>query len=145
MLTYLKGNLLDTEAQALVNPVNCVGVMGAGLAKQFRLRYPKNFIEYQNYCQNGSLKPGGLFIYKEDGKVIINFATKNHWKNNSEYEYIENGLLNLAKELKENPISVAIPKLGCGLGGLDWQCVQTLSAWQKLECFEVYIYGENPR
>ena len=90
MIHFVKGNMFESDADALVNTVNTVGVMGAGVALAFKKQYPKNFSEYKIACDNGELKTGSILVVKEnDGKTIINFPTKQHWKNGSEYEYIE--------------------------------------------------------
>ena len=120
--------MFESDADALVNTVNTVGVMGAGVALAFKKQYPKNFSEYKIACDNGELKTGSILVVKEnDGKTIINFPTKQHWKNGSEYEYIESGLKALRNELdKGNIRSIAIPPLGCGLGGLQWTKVKEM-------------------
>jgi O-acetyl-ADP-ribose deacetylase (regulator of RNase III) len=122
MIKYIKkGNIFESNCEALVNPVNTVGVMGAGLAKQFKKRYPKNFVAYQDYCNQGKLKPGGVFVFLEEGDIIVNLATKDHWKDPSEVDYVEKGLQQLLQFIQiQEVVSVAIPALGCGLGGLDW-------------------------
>lgn len=116
-------DIFTTTADALVNPVNCKGVMGAGLALQFKRRFPANFVAYQDACQKGILRPGGLFCYRlaDQDKLIINMATKDHWRDNSKIADIERGLY-LIKEcsLEYSYRSVALPKVGCGLGGLCW-------------------------
>ncbi len=128
MIHFVKGNMFESDADALVNTVNTVGVMGAGVALAFKKQYPKNFSEYKIACDNGELKTGSILVVKEnDGKTIINFPTKQHWKNGSEYEYIESGLKALRNELdKGNIRSIAIPPLGCGLGGLQWTKVKEM-------------------
>lgn len=122
MIKYIrKGNIFESNCEALVNPVNTVGVMGAGLAKQFKERYPKNFVAYQDYCNQGKLKPGGAFVFLEEGDIIVNLATKDHWKDTSEVDYVEKGLQQLLQFILIQGVeSVAIPALGCGLGGLEW-------------------------
>jgi O-acetyl-ADP-ribose deacetylase (regulator of RNase III) len=144
MIIYTKGNIFDTEADALVNPVNCVGVMGKGLALQFKARYPLNFQLYAKACKKGEMKPGALLVVREDdGKNIFNFPTKRHWRDKSRLDDIRDGLKDLANWMETAQFirSVAIPPLGCGLGGLNWLSVkqlieQTLSAVQK----PIYVY-----
>lgn len=131
MIRYLTGNLLDAEADALVNTVNTVGVMGKGIALQFKERFPVNFKAYKKACANGELHPGTLLVTHEQTlngeKVIINFPTKTDWKRKSEYTYIETGLSELARLIQTVPIHrVALPPLGCGNGGLDWTIVRPL-------------------
>lgn len=116
------GNILCSDAHILVNTVNCVGVMGAGLAKQFKARYPDMFHHYKQACQTGRLKPGGLHIWHQGReRIIVNFPTKNDWHKPSEYAWIEQGLVKLNRWLEANPhySAIAIPPLGAGLGGLD--------------------------
>lgn len=121
-------NIFDSPAEALVNPVNCVGVMGTGLAHQFAKRYPKMYLEYRKACVSGELKPGKIHVYQgPDYRYILNFPTKTHWREKSKLEYIEQGLEELENVLSDYLIySVAIPALGCGLGGLDWEEVGPL-------------------
>lgn len=114
-------DILISDADVLVNPVNCVGVMGKGLALAFRKKFPENYMAYKEYCFNKKLKVGKIFTFQEKGKWIINLATKNHWKDSSKLEWIEEGMDNLKAWLGHGEChSVAIPALGCGLGGLDW-------------------------
>ena len=122
-LTVKKGDIFSSKAQFLVNPVNCVGAMGAGLAKEFKFKFPKMFTSYKKACENRALTPGKLQIVKiQEGKFVLNFPTKNHWKDKSRLEYIEKGLDNLVSNYKEKKIqSIAFPKIGCGLGGLNWE------------------------
>jgi len=113
--------IFDSNAQTLVNTVNCVGVMGKGLALEFKNRYPVMFDKYKSFCDKGVFKPGVLWIYKaDDGKWVLNFPTKVDWKNPSELEYIEVGLKKFVEIWKEKGItSIAFPLLGCKNGGLD--------------------------
>jgi O-acetyl-ADP-ribose deacetylase (regulator of RNase III) len=142
-IKFVRGDILESNCQALVNPVNCVGVMGAGLAKQFKLKYPAMFNQYKWECRDGSYKLGQVRHWYLGGrKVIINFPTKYHWKDKSTIEDIRSGLLDLRKYIVENKItSVAIPKLGCGLGGLDWKDVKLIIglSLMKLEC-HIVVY-----
>lgn len=139
------GNILDANAEALVNTVNCVGVMGKGLALQFKKSYPENFKDYVRACKTNVLVPGKLHIFKQDNsKYIINFPTKNHWKEKSKIEYIENGLSTLKNELKKLEIkSIAIPPLGCGNGGLYWPDVRKLiyDAFQNETKINILLYS----
>jgi O-acetyl-ADP-ribose deacetylase (regulator of RNase III)/uncharacterized protein YwgA len=147
MIKYLTGNILDSTAQALVNTVNTVGVMGKGIALQFKNRFPNNFEVYKEACKNKELKIGELLISEEDSllsgkKIIINFPTKTHWRYSSEYEYIEKGLDALVNAIqKKNIKSIAIPPLGSGNGGLDWTKVRAMieSKLQGLDC-AIYLY-----
>ncbi len=129
MLTFKTGNLFDEDVEALVNTVNCVGVMGRGLALQFKRRYPDNYKAYSAACKREEVKPGAMFVYETgqlmNPRYIINFPTKRHWRSNSKIEDIESGLKALVTELCDRNISsVAIPPLGSGLGGLDWVSVK---------------------
>jgi O-acetyl-ADP-ribose deacetylase (regulator of RNase III) len=156
MIHLSKGSIFDTEAEALVNPVNCVGVMGAGLALEFRRRFPRNYLRYRNACANGILDPGGLLwssiALEEDlrnvqADWVLNFATKLHWRDSSKLEYIENGLKELAFVLKGLEIgSVAVPALGCGLGGLNWADVKALT-YEHLDKVPetVYLFEHGPK
>ncbi|MEB0261659.1 MULTISPECIES: macro domain-containing protein [unclassified Mucilaginibacter] len=130
-MKYLKGNLLTANTQALVNTVNTVGVMGKGIALQFKDRFAENFRIYAAACKRKDFIIGDLLVVKEntiDGeKIIINFPTKTEWFRKSQYEYIEKGLQKLAEVIKEYQIkSIAIPPLGCGNGGLKWDKVKPM-------------------
>lgn len=116
-----KGNIFNSSCEFLVNPVNCVGVMGKGLALEFKNKYPLNFEIYKKACDNASFNIGNLLIVPVDNKFIVNFPTKKHWRNKSDLEFIKIGLEELKVAIKDfNIKSIALPKLGCGLGGLDW-------------------------
>jgi len=131
MIQLQKGDILKADAEALVNTVNCVGVMGRGIALQFKKAYPDNFKKYKAACDQKEVRPGHMFIF-ETGKMfnpryIINFPTKRHWRGKSHIEDIESGLKALADEVRKRNIrSIAIPPLGCGLGGLDWNIVRSM-------------------
>ena len=150
MIHFTKGNLMTSSAGALVNTVNTVGVMGKGIALQFKEEFPKNFLTYKEACSSGDLTPGKLLITRElnsngEEKIIINFPTKLHWRNPSKYEYITEGLKVLPTVISEHHIkSIAIPPLGCGNGGLDWNIVKEMIeyALKDVEC-EIYIYEPN--
>jgi O-acetyl-ADP-ribose deacetylase (regulator of RNase III) len=124
-----RGDLLRQETDAIVNTVNCVGVMGKGIALQFKHRWPQNFREYEHACRLGAIKLGRVFVFDAGGLVkpnfIINFPTKRHWREKSKIEYIEAGLKDLVSEVRRLGIkSIAIPPLGCGNGGLRWTTVR---------------------
>lgn len=131
MINYVKGDILQSDAEALVNTVNCVGVMGRGIALQFKNAYPGNYSYYKESCDVGEVVPGKMLIY-ETGllahpKYIINFPTKRHWKGKSRIEDIESGLDALLADIESRSIkSIAIPPLGSGLGGLPWDAVKSL-------------------
>lgn len=129
MIEFTSGDILKCEADALVNTVNCVGVMGRGIALQFRNAYPANFKAYAAACQREAVQPGRMFVF-ETGQLalprfIVNFPTKRHWRGKSRLEDIEAGLADLVKVIRDKGIrSIAIPPLGSGLGGLDWNAVR---------------------
>ena len=116
------------KVEALVNPVNCIGVMGRGLALRFKELYPDNFRAYAAACQRGEVQPGRMFVFEtglDYPRYILNFPTKAHWRDASRLEDIEAGLAALAEEVRVRGIrSIAIPALGCGLGGLEWSEVR---------------------
>ena len=143
---YTTGDLLQSDAEALVNTVNCEGYMGKGIAYQFKLKFPNNNKDYVKACKNGTLRPGKLHVYKESEKIIINFPTKDKWREKSRMEYIEDGLDALVLLIKEfNIKSIAIPPLGSGNGGLIWNDVKQVLA-KKLEdtAKQVAIYIYEP-
>ena len=128
MIRLTQGNILKSDVEAIVNTVNCVGVMGRGIALQFKKIFPDNFKAYEAACKRGEVKPGSMFVYDSgrliNPRYIINFPTKRHWKGRSHIEDIESGLTALFHEIEDRDIrSVAIPPLGCGLGGLKWKNV----------------------
>lgn len=148
MQHILGGDLLASDAAILVNPVNCVGVMGAGLALQFKTRWPAMFQDYAACCTRGELAPGVLHVWTGEGRTIVNFPTKTHWNAPSRMAYIERGLDALARWMERRaPTSIAIPALGAGLGGLpgDEVLAQIEGALRPLARagWSVYIY--NPR
>lgn len=128
MITYDNGSIFDCGATAIVNAVNCVGVMGAGLAKAFADRYPLMEKDYIEYCNNGLLRPGKIHTYYSslgNDPIIVNLPTKDNWINPSKYTYIDNGMEKLASFVANFKLhSVAVPALGCGLGGLEWGSVK---------------------
>src|SRR5690606_37121962 len=150
MIQFVTGNIVESSAEALVNTVNTVGVMGKGIALQFKNQFPNNYKIYKEACKNKTLTIGQLLITEEESllggkKTIINFPTKTHWRMPSEYEYIDAGLASLANEIRARKIqSVAIPPLGSGNGGLDWNRVRKMieNALQGLDC-KIYIYEPN--
>ncbi len=125
MIEYKTGDILTEEVEALVNTVNCVGVMGRGIALQFKNAFPENFNAYEKACKREEVKPGQMFVHETDSitypRFIINFPTKRHWRAKSRMEDIESGLEALVDEIRNRNIqSIAIPPLGSGLGGLKW-------------------------
>jgi len=147
MIKYKTGNILEADTQAIVNTVNCVGVMGRGIALEFKRAYPDNFKAYAATCKNGELQPGKMFVYNThlptNPQLIINFPTKRHWKDKSMMKDIKEGLKTLVAEVLDRKItSIAIPPLGSGLGGLNWKDVRLLidEAFRGLENLEVLIF-----
>lgn len=131
MITLTKGNLIEVDAEALVNSVNCDGYMGKGIALQFKKAFPENFKAYERACRAGEVQPGRMFVFATGSMMnphyIINFPTKRAWRANSRIEDIVAGLKALVEEVRRRSItSIAIPPLGCGLGGLDWSDVRPL-------------------
>jgi O-acetyl-ADP-ribose deacetylase (regulator of RNase III) len=130
MIEYKTGNVLDADVEALVNSVNCVGFMGRGIALQFKKVWPENFKAYAAACRRQEVQPGRMFVF-ETGRLtnpryVINFPTKRHWRGKSRIEDIEAGLEALAEEIRRRGIrSIALPPLGCGLGGLEWTEVRS--------------------
>lgn len=146
-MEFKQGNLLEEKAEALVNTVNNVGVMGKGIALQFKQAYPENFRQYEKACRTGKVEPGKMFTVSTGSlfnpKYIINFPTKRHWKSKSKIEDIKSGLVALVAEVQKLQItSIAIPPLGCGNGGLNWLEVKPLieSAFAPLPDLKVIIF-----
>jgi len=149
---FEKGNLFETNAEAIVNTVNCVGVMGKGVALEFKNRWPDNFKAYKKLCQSKQLRPGKVFIFdtgdlfddpKKIQRYLINFPTKDHWRSKSKMSYIEEGLDDLLVKLGNlNIKSVALPPLGCGNGGLNWGQVKSLleEKLSKIQSIDFHIY-----
>ncbi|WP_204104257.1 MULTISPECIES: macro domain-containing protein [Spirulina sp. CCY15215] len=147
MIEFKKGNLLEEKTEALVNTVNCVGVMGKGIALQFKRAYPENFRAYKKACDRGEVKLGEMFIFTTETlfnpRYMINFPTKNHWRGKSKLVDIEIGLKSLLAAIqKYNIKSIAIPPLGCGNGGLNWEEVKAMivSALAELSDVQVVIF-----
>lgn len=147
MIEIKKGNIFATEAQTIVNTVNCVGVMGAGIAYEFRLRYPQMYKRYVEICKAKQLQIGTLWIYKTDTKWVLNFPTKYDWKFESKVEYLEKGLQKFVDTYKEKGIeSIAFPILGASNGGIP-----ELTSLEIMQNFlsrcdikiEIYQYDPN--
>lgn len=128
MLHFTNGDMFDTDVDIRVNTVNCVGVMGAGVALAFKTRYPAMFRDYKKACDAGEVQPGRLNVWRTLTEWIINFPTKRHWRENSRYEDVEDGLKALRQYLDNvgKSVRVALPALGCGHGGLDWSRVSKM-------------------
>ncbi len=131
MLKFTEGDLLKAETEAIINTVNCVGVMGKGIALQFKQAFPANYEAYRRACEAGEVRLGEMFVFDTGSMIfpryIINFPTKDHWKTHSKLIDVAKGLNDLRRVLVERDIkSVAVPPLGCGNGGLDWNEVEPL-------------------
>lgn len=129
MVELRQGDILGADAEALVNTVNCVGIMGRGIALQFKNAFPENYDIYRRVCDRAELHPGMMLVYDtghlSNPRYVINFPTKRHWKGKSKIEDIDSGLRALIQEVRKHNIrSIAVPPLGCGLGGLDWDEVR---------------------
>ena len=147
MIEIGKGNVLEADAEALVNTVNCVGLMGKGIALQFKQAYPANFRAYEAACRAGEVAPGRMFIF-DNGRLtnpryVINFPTKRHWRGKSRLGDIHSGLEALVADVRRLGIcSIAVPPLGCGLGGLDWGKVRPMieQAFSRLPDVRVLLF-----
>ena len=147
MRELCRGDIVKVDAEALVNTVNCVGVMGRGIALQFRKAFPSNYKAYKVACDAGHVRIGSMFVHDlerlTNPRYIINFPTKQHWRSNSRLEYIANGLESLIAEVRQRGIrSIAIPPLGSGLGGLRWSDVRPMieRAFQGLPDVQVLLF-----
>lgn len=138
-------NIFDSQCQTIVNPINCVGVMGKGLALEMKNLYPNMFDKYKEYCEKGFINIGKLWLYKHsDEKWILNFPTKIHWKHNSEYDFIEEGMKKFVETYQDKGIkTIAFPLLGCGNGGLDKDIVLQIITKHLIKCDNIIveIYG----
>jgi O-acetyl-ADP-ribose deacetylase (regulator of RNase III) len=148
MIELVQGNLLEADVEAQVNAINCRGVMVKGIALQFKLAFPEMFKAYQKACKAGEVQPGKLFIVPvgqlSNPKFIVNFPTKRHWMEPSRLEDIKSGLVALTDDVQKLGItSIAVPRLGCGAGGLDWQDVKPLieDAFADVPSVKVLLFG----
>src|SRR5437588_76732 len=148
MIEHPKGNLLEADTEALVNTVNTVGVMGKGIALQFRKAFPANYDAYRRACKAGEVRPGKMFVFETGQlagpRLIINFPTKRHWKGKARAEDIAAGLTDLVAVIREYQVrSIAVPPLGCGNGGLPWSLVRPMieNALTPLEGVRVLLYA----
>ncbi len=152
MISYGKGDLLQADTEALINTVNCVGVMGKGIALQYKRRYPDMFAAYQKACKRGEVAIGKMFVYEtgqlEGPKYIINFPTKKHWRSPSQLSYIDDGLIDLIRVIRDlNITSIAVPPLGAGNGGLDWSDVEPrlVKAFSQIPDVNAVLYAPARR
>lgn len=134
-------NIFDTQCQTIVNTVNCVGVMGKGIALEMKNRYPDMFEKYKTFCDNKLIDIGKLWLYKNpDDKWILNFPTKTHWRYQSEYDYIEKGMQKFIETYKDKNIkSIAFPMLGCSNGGLDVNVVLEIMMCYLSKCDDLIV------
>jgi O-acetyl-ADP-ribose deacetylase (regulator of RNase III) len=147
MIEYKAGDILAEDAEALVNTVNCVGVMGRGIALQFKKAWPENFRAYAEACRRNEVQPGRMFVFETgqltNPRFLVNFPTKRHWRGASRMEDIEAGLRDLVQVIRARGIrSIAVPPLGAGLGGLDWSEVRKRieAALRDLPDLRVLVY-----
>lgn len=150
MIKFTRGDILQADVEAIVNTVNCVGVMGRGIALQFKKAWPENFKAYAAACKNNEVQPGKMFVFATqqlaNPRYIINFPTKRHWRGASRMEDIDSGLEALAAAIREKHIqSIAIPPLGCGLGGLDWNQVKQKIEQSLSALPDVYVLIYEPQ
>jgi O-acetyl-ADP-ribose deacetylase (regulator of RNase III) len=153
-IEYKSGDMFDEPTEAIVNTVNCVGVMGKGVALEFKRRWPENFKAYKKLCDAKGLAPGQMFVFENrdflnDGRhrYLINFPTKQHWRSRSKIEYVRDGLVDFVRQVRDLGIrSVALPPLGCGNGGLDWPEVRQLIEERLAELPEVrfVVFAPGP-
>lgn len=150
MIQYTSGDILKCEVDAIVNTVNCVGVMGRGIALQFKNAYPDNYSVYEQACKRKEVQPGKMLVYPTGSLTpphyIINFPTKRHWRGSSRIEDIDSGLQALTEAITQyNITSIAIPPLGSGLGGLDWAQVKPRieAAFAPFHDLHVMIFEPN--
>lgn len=147
-ITIITGNIFNTKAQTIVNTVNCVGVMGRGIALVFKLRYPSMFEIYQDFCKRKLITIGKLWLYKGEISApwVLNFPTKFHWKYPSKYEYIEQGLDKFVRTYENQGItSAAFPLLGTNNGGLDKNIVREMMIMYLSKCkIPIEIYDYDP-
>lgn len=147
MIEYIPYSMFDAfdnpNIQTVVNTINCMGIMGKGLAQEFKIRYPKMFEDYIKRWKEGLLNVGEPYLYKADKKWIFNFPTKNHWRYPSKLEFIESGLKYFKDNYKKWGVkSIAFPRLGCTSGGLSWDQVKTVMEKYllNLKDIDIYIY-----
>jgi O-acetyl-ADP-ribose deacetylase (regulator of RNase III) len=145
-IKIIKGNIFTSNAKVLVNTVNCEGFMGAGIALEYRLRYPHMYERYVNFCEQGFLKPGKLWIYKTTEKWVLNFPTKDRWRSPSKEKYLRDGLEKFRSTYKERRIaSIAFPLLGAQNGGLDKKIsLSLMKSYLKDLDIDIEIYEYDP-
>ncbi|MFQ5688305.1 MAG: macro domain-containing protein [Candidatus Scalindua sp.] len=147
-IVEIRGNIFESSCQTIVNTVNCVGVMGKGIAFEYKNRYPQMYQAYVDVCNKNQLSPGLLFLWKKTTPWILNFPTKDHWKYPSKIEYIENGLKKFVDTyLQRGVTSIAFPELGTSFGGLKWEDVSKImyQHLQPLPNLSIEIYHFDPQ
>jgi O-acetyl-ADP-ribose deacetylase (regulator of RNase III) len=142
MMIYHRTSILESTAQTVVNTVNCVGVMGKGIAADFKRRYPDMFKLYKAICNDHLLEPGKLWLWRGPHRWVLNFPTKQHWRHPSRLEWIDLGLRKFVDEYeKRGIVEISFPRLGCGNGGLDWDDVRpVMEAHLSRLAIPVYIH-----
>ena len=142
MIHYVSGDMFARAADVRVNTVNCVGVMGKGIALEFKRRYPAMFLDYKAACERGEVRPGRLHTYGTEECLIVNFPTKIHWRHGSRYDDVRDGLEALRDLLRPmGKVMITLPALGCGHGGLDWTRVKNMiEFWLVYVDAEIYVY-----
>ena len=149
VVEFVRGDLFRADVEAIVNAVNCVGVMGKGIALQFKKTFPENFQQYKRACDAGTVQPGSMFIFDNRSRgtplYLINFPTKRHWRNASRLDDIRSGLAALVADVQRLGIkSIAIPALGCGCGGLDWGIIKPLISQSFAQMPDVRVLVFEP-
>ena len=144
MISFVNGNMFNYPVSAYVNPVNCIGVMGKGLALAFKNKFPKSYVAYRIACRRGQIRLGKVWLHQEGPKWVIHFPTKNHWRDSSRLHDVVSGLQSLVSEVESRPDirSIALPAVGCGLGGLSWESVkpEIEKALADLNDIEIYVF-----
>ena len=147
-IVEIRGNIFESSCQTVVNTVNCVGVMGKGIAFEYKHRFPEMYASYARLCEKKQLQPGLLQLWTKNTPWILNFPTKNHWKYPSKIDYLENGLAKFAETYSARGISsIAFPELGTSSGGLQWSEVKILmyKYLEPLENLDIEIYHFDPK
>lgn len=146
-LKVVKGNIFTSRCQTIVNTVNCVGVMGAGIALECRLRYPEMYEKYVEFCRKGEIKIGLLWLYRSPERWVLNFPTKKHWKNPSEKKYLHDGLKNFCDTYKKRGIeSIAFPLLGADKGGINQEeSLEIMMFYLEKTDIDIEIYRYDPK
>lgn len=127
MIEIIHGDMFDHISEAMVNTINCVGVMGKGVALEFKNRHPNMFHTYQQLCKGKAIKPGNVWIWRAPDYAVLNTATKYHWRDPSRYSWVREAAMTLNQQIIVNGFkTVAMPPLGCGNGGLQWRMVQSI-------------------